>query len=414
VSEKNIWERLRPWPVYAMAASIPFSLAATNLFKFFMFTFGLVVLGLAIARRKPLPQLAQLRTPVVIVLMLGALALSIAYTSAPAAEALNDFAKYGKLLVIPLVLALVRTRREALLALGVYMAGEVFVVVTSYLLNMDLVPFWVIKPRWRRLSIGTVYSSYLDQSIMTAGLAALSWHLRGEFPGRYGSKVAIALVALCAANVLFLLPGRSGQVALLVAFAMALYWAIPAGGKWAAVVVPPLVLAAAMAASPQLWERVSVVVTESQAYSQGDRAPTSAGLRLGFWRRSVQSFLESPVVGHGVGSWNTEFTRREGSQLNPAFRDLRNPHQEFLMWGVQLGIIGVALLLAFLVVLVRDASRFTPEIRRAVKTFAVMLAAVGLFNTVLFDALIGDYFCVVLGLLLALGLHSTPRGEAAS
>jgi O-antigen ligase len=397
-----------------MAASIPFSLAATNLFKFFMFTFGLVVLGLAIARRNPLPQLAQLRTPVVIVLMLGALALSVAYTSVPAAEALNDFAKYGKLLVIPLVLALVRTRREALLALGVYVAGEVFVVVTSYLLNMDLVPFWVIKPRWRRLSIGTVYSSYLDQSIMTAGLAALCWHLRGEFPGRYGSKIAIGLVALCAANVLFLLPGRSGQVALLVAFAMALYWAIPTGGKWAAVVVPPLVLAAAMAASPQLWERASAVVTETQAYNQGDRAPTSSGLRLDFWRRSVESFLESPVVGHGVGSWNAEFTRREGSQLNPAFRDLRNPHQEFLMWGVQLGIVGIALLLALLVELVRDASRFTPEIRRAVKTFVVMLAAVGLFNTVLFDALIGDYFCLMLGLLLALGLSSAPRGEAAS
>jgi len=389
-----------------MAASIPFSLAATNLFKFFMFIFGLVVLGLAIARRKPLPPLAQLRTPVVIVLMLGALALSITYTPVPVAEALSDFAKYGKLLVIPLVLALVRTRREALLALGVYMAGEVFVVVTSYLLNMDLVPFWVIKPRWRRLSIGTVYSSYLDQSIMTAGLAALSWHLRGEFPGRHGRKVAIGLVLLCAVNVLFLLPGRSGQVALLVAFAMALYWVIPAGGKWAAVVVPPLVLSAAMAASPQLWERVSAVVTETQAYSQGDRAPTSAGLRLDFWRRSVESFLESPVVGHGVGSWHAEFTRREGSRLNPAFKDLRNPHEEYLMWSVQLGIVGVALLLAFLVELVRDASRFRPEIRRAVKTLVVMLAAVGLFNTVLFDALIGDYFCIMLGLLLALGVHS--------
>jgi O-antigen ligase len=414
VSEKNKWESLRPWPVYAMAASIPFSLAATNLFKFFMFIFGLVVLSLAVARRKPLPQLAQLRTPAVILLMLGALALSVTYTSVPVTEALNDFAKYGKLLVIPLVLALVRTRREALLALGVYAAAEVFVVVTSYLLSMDMVPFWVIKPRWRRLSIGTVYSSYLDQSVMTAGLAALSWHLRGEFPGRHGRKVAIGLVLLCAVNVLFFLPGRSGHVALLVALAMAVFWWIPAGGKWVAVIVPPLVLSAAMAASPQLRARVSAVVTESQAYSQGDLRPTSSGLRLDFWRRSVQSFLESPVVGHGAGSWNAEFTRREGKQLNPAFRDLRNPHQEYLMWAVQLGTVGVALLLAFLVALVRDASRFRPEIRRAIKTLVVMLGAVCLFNSVLFDALIGDYFCIVLGLLLALGVYSAPREEAAS
>jgi O-antigen ligase len=413
VSEKNKWETLRPWPVYAMAASIPFSLAATNLFKFFMFIFGLIVLSLAVARRKPLPQLAQLRTPSVILLMLAALALSVTYTSAPVREALNDFAKYGKLLVIPLVLALVRTRREALLALGAYAAGEVFVVVTSYLLSMHLVLPWVVKPLLRRQSISAVYSSYLDQSIMTAGLATLSWHLRGEFPGRHGRKLAIGLVLLCALNVLFLLPGRSGQVALLMALAMAVYWLIPTRGKWVALAVPPLVLSAAMAASPQLRDRVSAVVSESQAYSQGDHAPTSSGLRLDFWQRSVESFLESPVVGHGAGSWNAEFRRREGKNLNPAFKDLRNPHQEYLMWAVQLGIVGVALLVAFLVAMVRDASRFRPEIRRAIKTLVVMLGAVCLFNSVLFDALIGDFFCIVLGLLIALGVYSAPRREAA-
>src|SRR6185369_17266742 len=87
VSEKSKWESLRPWPVYAMAATIPFSLTATNLFKFFLFMFGLIVLGLAVARREPLPQLAQLRTPAVVLLMLGALALSFTYTAAPADEA---------------------------------------------------------------------------------------------------------------------------------------------------------------------------------------------------------------------------------------------------------------------------------------------------------------------------------------
>jgi O-antigen ligase len=263
-----------------------------------------------------------------------------------------------------------------------------------------------------RLSIGTVYSSYLDQSIMTAGLAALSWHLRDEFPGRHGRKLAAGVVLLCAVNVLFFLPGRSGHVALLVAIALALFWLVPAGVKWAALLVPALVLTAAMAASPQLWHRVSAVVTESHAYSQGDHAPTSSGLRLDFWRRSAQSIQERPILGHGVGSWNGEYTRLEGDQLSPAFRDLRNPHQEYLMWGVQLGIVGVALLLAFLLELASDASQFRPDVRRAAQTVVAILAAVCLFNTTLFDALIGDYFCLVLGLLLVLGLHSAPPGKA--
>ena len=414
VSEKISWEKLRPWPVYAMAAAVPISVAATSISKFFMFIFALVVVGMAALRRRPMPQLAQLRTPAVVLVMLAALALSAIYTSAPAAEALNDFAKYGKLLVIPLVLALVRTRREAMLALGVYIAAQVFVLLTSYLLSMDLILPWVIEPQAMRTSIGTVYSSYLDQSIMTAGLGALAWHLREEFPGRHGRKLAIGLVALCAVNVLFLLPGRSGHMALLVALALALYWLVPGAGKWAALVVPPLVLLAAMAASPQLRQRLTDVVAESNAYSRGDRAITSSGLRLNFWHRSMQSIQERPLLGHGVGSWNGEFTRLEGDRLDPSFRNLRNPHQEYLMWGVQLGIAGIALLLAFLLALVRDAARFQPGVRRATQSMVAMLAAVCLFNTVLFDALIGDYFCVLLGLLLALGVRSAPAGDTAS
>jgi O-antigen ligase len=397
-----------------MAAVVPISIAATSISKLIMFIFALVVLGTAVARRKPMPQLSQLRTPAVVLLMLAALALSLAYTSAPLARGLNDLVKYGKLLVIPLVLALVRTRREALLALGVYVAAQAFVVVTSYLLSMDLVLPWVLMPRSERVSIGTVYSSYIDQSIMTAGLAALSWHLRGEFPGRHGRKLAVALVLLCVVNVLFFLPGRSGHAALLAAIALAAFWAIPGRGKWAALMVPPLLLVAAMAMSPQLRERVSAVATESEAYSRGDPTPTSSGLRLDFWRRSIQAFEERPLWGHGVGSWNTEFRRLEGSQVNPSFKDLHNPHQEYLMWAVQLGIVGVALFLAFLLVLVRDASRFRPDIRHATQSLVAVLAVVCLFNTTLFDGLIGDYFCVLLGLLLVLGLRSTSPKEAAS
>jgi O-antigen ligase len=411
VSVIKSWDSVRPWPVYAMAAAVPISLAATSITKVIMFLSGLAVLGMAVARRRPLPQLAQLRTPAVALLMLAALALSLTYTSAPLAEALHDLSKYHKVLIIPIVLALVRTRREALLALGLYVGAQVFVVVTSYLLSMDLALPWVPKPPAMRLSIGSVYSSYLDQSIMTAGLAALCWHLRGEFPGRHGRKLAVGLALLCAVNVLFFLPGRSGHVALLVAIAMALFWGIAGRGRWAALMVPPLLLAVAMGLSPQLRDRISMVVTESQAYTNGDNAPTSSGLRLGFWRRSVQAFRESPFVGHGVGSWNGQYRRLEGRGLNPSVSDLRNPHQEYLLWAVQLGIVGVALFLAFLLALARDASRFRPDVRHAAQSLVAILAAVCLFNATLFDALIGDYFCIVLGLLLALGLHSAWPGK---
>jgi O-antigen ligase len=408
VTQRRSWETVRAWPVYLLAAAVPISLLLVNLAKAFVFVFALVVLVAGLLRGRRLPWRSQLRTPWVIMAMLGALAVSLLYTAAPFGDGLRDFGKYGKLLEIPLILVLLRTRREVLIALAVYAAAQTFVVATSYLLSAGVTPPWVYKTVAQRQSVGAVFSSYLDQSIMTAGLAALCWHLRRTFPGRHGARLALALAALCAFNVLFLLPGRSGQAALLTALALALWWAIPRHGKWLALIAPPLLLAAAMAASPAFRDRIDAIGLEARAHLHGDPAPTSTGVRLNYWQRSLEMIAERPLTGWGVGSWNDEYRRLEGEHLRKDAADLRNPHEEYLLWGVQLGVGGIALLVAFLVAAARDARPFTPDVRHATWSMIAIFAVVCLFNAILFDAFIGDYFCVLLGLLLALGVCGQP------
>ena len=412
VSNRISWESVRPWPVYLTAAMLPFSLAATNIAKVFMLVFAVVALGQAAVRRESLPVFLRLRTPLVIGVMLALLALSLAYTSAPLNDALQGLNKYSKLLLLPMVLLLVRHRREAVIALGAYIVVETFVVLSSFMLSAGLILPWVIKPLYVRLHVATVFSSHLDQTIMTAGLAALAWHLRNEFPGRYGPRLAVALVVLAIVNVLLLLPGRSAQVALLVAMSLALFWAAPGRLRPVAVLAPLLLVAVVMTGSPHFRGRTTAVITESMAYTQGDRAPTSSGTRLNLWHRSLQAIQEKPLAGHGVGSWRQAYARLEKSEPNPMLSRAFNPHQEYLLWGVHLGLGGIGLLLAFGFAVVRDAAPLRPDIRHATWSLLAILAVVCLFNSTLFDALIGDYFCVLLGLLLALGMLTPPREEA--
>ncbi|MES3003451.1 MAG: O-antigen ligase family protein [Pseudomonadota bacterium] len=413
MTERFGWDRLRPWPVYMLAAAVPLSVAAVSVSKALMFLFGLVALGVGLAHRERLPQLRAFRTPLMIVAMLAALAMSLAYTTAPIDLALSDLGKYGKLLEIPLVLLLVRTRREALTALAVYGVAQVFVVFSSYLLTLDLVLPWVPKDAAHRLSIGTVFSSYLDQSIMTAGLAALCWNLRDELPWRQGRLLAIGIAVVAAINVLFLLPGRTGQAGLLAALALALFWYLPRRARPAAIVAPLLLVVAAMAVSTPFRERLTAVVSESQAYRPGDLQLTSSGIRLNLWQRSVEMIREHPLAGSGVGSWNAEYRRLEGERISPHLVVVRNPHQEYLLWGAQLGLGGIALLLAFFAVLARDASPFRRDVRHATQSMVAILAVVCFFNASIFDALIGDYFCVLIGVLLVLGAHTPPEGKPA-
>lgn len=56
--------------------------------------------------------------------------------------------------------------------------------------------------------------------------------------------------------------------------------------------------------------------------------------------------------------------------------------------------------------LVRDALRFERSIAQATMSVVAAMAVACMFNSSLYDALIGDYFCVALGLLMALGVRT--------
>jgi hypothetical protein len=61
------------------------------------------------------------------------------------------------------------------------------------------------------------------------------------------------------------------------------------------------------------------------------------------------------------------------------------------------------LLVALLLAMALDARRFPTAIQRATQTAVAVTAIACLFNSSLYDALIGDYLCMALGLLISLG-----------
>ncbi|MBX3659488.1 MAG: O-antigen ligase family protein [Ramlibacter sp.] len=395
--------------MYLLAASVPISLAAINVSKLLILLVaaGVLIGGLLGGRRQPL--LAQSRSVRMVLVMLAALAFSLVYTTAPWHEALGDVAKYGKLLLIPAVLLLIRSPREARMALGLYLGVQAFVVLTSCLLYLHVPVFWV--PSTPRNSIATVYSSYLDQTIMTAAFAAVCWHLRASFPGRQGRWLALGLAAISAVNILFMMPGRSGQMALLGVISLALLWAVPRRWLAAAFLAPVLLVGLTMAVSPQFKVRLTEVVSEVNAYQSQQDIATSSGMRLNFWRRSLEAIAQRPFTGFGVGSWNQQYLRLEGPNPIPGTAKVRNPHQEFLLWGVHLGLGGILLLLAFFAAAVRDSQRFAPTAQHAMQSVLAVMAIACLFNSAVFDALIGEFFCVLTGLLLAYGQQTLTASD---
>ena len=349
-------------------------------------------------------------TSMVIFAILAAFAASLAWTSGAQAEALNSLAKYGKLLIIPILLVLIKSRKEALYALAWFAVFQILLVASSWMLFLNLPVPWAISKT--ALLHNAVFSSYLDEGLMAAVFASLCWHLRTLIRGKLGQPLAIVAMLLALFDVFFILEGRSGHVTAIVLMSLAVMWEMPKRYRAFVLIVPFVLVLALYVASPKVQNRLEIVKLELQTFSleeqNGDDYSSSSGTRLFFWSRAIQSISENPWFGSGIGSWSSEFNRIEKLR-NPSHRDIApqgNPHQEYLQWGVQLGVPGVLMLVILMLFILRDTLAFDMQIARAAQACLAALAIACLFNSSIYDALIGDFFCLLLGLLLAMGRYT--------
>lgn len=392
----------------ALSVSLP--MAWISLAKVLVFVTALVVLLGHVAGRHRDTQIRQLWTPWALALLLLFSASSLWWTGADLPSALESFIKHAKLLEVVLLVSLIRSVAEARMAITFFACGQAFVLLSSWLMFLGIaVPWHANAP-----TPYVVFSTYLDQSIMFATTASVLWYLRSD--KLWPRWLGILLAVLALANTLLLLEGRSGYAVALTTLALAAMWTMPPRLRLATLVITPVVLLLGLSlGSAQVQERVTKILRESQEYASGQtvQMESSSGWRLNAWRRSLQAMQDKPLLGHGVGAWTPAVKRLEGSNATRLFGEGNhsNPHQEYLLWGVELGVGGSLLLLAALACMARDALRFPTNVQRATLAVLAATAVACLFNSALYDDLMGDFFCVSLGLLMALGTRSMATAQ---
>lgn len=404
VAAKGVWNA-RLVLVCLSAVSVSLPMAWISLAKLLVLLAGLGYLGADRVRGRRDAALGALWTPRILIAISVAFGASLLWTSADMPSALNTLVKHIKLVEIALLAVLVRSVAEARIGLIAYAVGQGFLLLSSWLLFVGVPIPWQAGSAIKY----EVFSTYLDQSLMFATSAGVFWYLRGE--RLWPRWVGIGLAVLALVNTLLLLEGRSGYLVALTTIALAVMWTLPRRLRLAALVVTPVVLLTGLTlGSATVHERVTKIFQESQNFAQTQHVAEgdSSGWRLNAWMRSVQALQEKPLLGYGVGSWALEVKRIQGSNADAIFGvgNHSNPHEEYLLWAVELGVGGALLLLALFLCMLRDAMRFTPEVQHALIGVVAATAVACLFNSALYDDLMGDYFCVSLGLLMAMGVRS--------
>lgn len=343
-------------------------------------------------------------SPWLILIALAWMGLTYFWTSASSAEASTALARHARLLVFPISLLLLTNKPNARTVLKYLVLGQLFVVICSWLMFFGLALPWARSDY--PTEMGILFSSTLEQPIMSTLMLIVVWHLHSAVAPNARSWMVWAVALLTIANVFFVMTGRSGYVAMFLAIAMAVW--LPSNRRQRALGVLGIVLLALGlgVTSTRLQTRVQEVKRDVIEYSKGN-SNSSQGLRLDYWDRSLQALSEKPLIGHGVGSWRGQYVRLGGTQTDPP----SNPHNQYLLWAVEGGLIGLVLMIGILVALYRDARQLETPVQWAMLSTLALATVTGLFNCPFFGAGMGEFYLLMFGVFLATGRKDALQAE---
>lgn len=393
------------WTALALGLSIPISTALDNvllpLVMLFWLASGRFAEKWALVRGNPVALLA--------ILLFAWLALGMGYATVPFGERLGMLNKYRELLLIPVLVPLFRTPRERELALAFFAAAMGITLLASYGIALGIAsPLGMLEVTPEN---PVVFKRQITHNFFMAFAAFLFavWALEARTPGKRVIFWAAALLA--ATNVLFMVQGRTGYVVMAALIALLFFERLRLKGVIAAAVLVGVLFTGAYGVSQNFKSRIDLAVQEGMAWRPDEAQSSSIGWRLEYLTNSVAVFVRHPILGVGTGGFHQAYAEQvAGTEKERT----HNPHNEYLMIAVQVGLPGLALLLLLFGTQLRLAARLPCATDRILARGVALAMAIGcLFNSFLLDHAEGLFYAWASGILFS-ALGRRPPGGAAN
>lgn len=251
-----------------------------------------------------------------------------------------------KLLVLPGLFYHFERSKRGMWVFIAFLVSCTLLMLVSWLVLID--PGLSLKPPGQQ-ERGIFVKNYIDQSQEFALCAvALAYPIIRLLQANrlWLAALLVALALGFLINMSFVIVSRTAMVTIPVMIAVFALLHL----KWrtSLMIACGLLVLAGLAffVSPQLQQRADSIVSEYRVYKQQNVA-SSVGLRLEYWRKSLQFIAAAPVFGNGTGSTLGLFQKAASGKSTAATAQvIRNPHNQTLAVAVQWGVAGVILLYA--------------------------------------------------------------------
>ena len=306
-----------------------------------------VASGQVVFRFRPI-----LRRPLVYwgIAFLAVVLIGMAYASVPWYERWMDFYKWRTILWCFVMLAIFDDDRWKERLFGAFIAGTAVAVVGSYAATAE----WVTL--WRGPDALLRNPATQGMAFAVSALVCLWVWLENRAQGR-ALWIWVLLGCAYISNVVFITWGRSGYVVLGIGIGMLLLRGTSMR-RWIAVALGLSLLGAiAFSLSSRIQERVDQGIFE-WTHADELKGHTPMGTRRVFHRNALELAQEHWLLGVGTGGFRSAYAEHVAGKYETS--DWRaeptgDPHNQYLSILVQQGVVGLALFLAWIVVIARSS-----------------------------------------------------------
>ncbi len=308
--------------------------------------------------------------------------------------------------VLLLLMGLVLTASEARAALAGFLVAALAASAVVAAHHVWGLPPWEI---WASLlrSRNNFSSGNMITMATAAGVFAhigVSGHLspRGTWLAWLAALVLALTVALHAVS-------RNAQLLLvLLLLAAVLYRFRSMRSALGGVAVVLALVAALWQLSPTTRTRFAELADNLQSATNGQNYATSGGVRWRMYQEAFQGMVEHPVLGTGVGSWLPhwrsvwmDLDKQDSPEIRYLFAEINNPHNDFLLAGMESGVAGLLILAWLLLACIRQGWRTRSPSGGVTVVLGVSLFVTTLVNAPFRDAALGMTLLWLLGSSLA-------------
>lgn len=322
------------------------------------------------------------------------------YTPASSAWYSLHLGKYARLLYAIVLMCLLWGNSQAQkAALNGFCLAMLFTLVSTWLNVWIVLPWSETKtPGWGISH--HVFGDYITQNVMMSFFAIVVLNRTLASREMRGKMGCLSILIMACISITHLSAGRTGY--LLLGTALTIYFLLRARGKElrrGAIFLIGIGIVA-FATSPVALSRLSSAIQEGQNFSSDKTS--SIGHRLYNYTATPRLIAESPIIGHGTGSYHQEICRvlEPGIACNTYSW---HPHNQFLFLGADHGVIGIAIFISIIMCMFMISARSTDlDGKRLLATLATMLLIDSLINSPLWSSRESHFFMYMMALLVCM------------